>query len=96
MQRFDGFFGGGVFCQGDKITHHDAAGGVIPITQQIFDLLRLILFHFFQDGIRFFFRQTLQQIRHIVVGHLLEDVNKVIQLNSFNEVQEGIGVQFAE
>ncbi len=92
----DRFSGGGIFPQGHEIGHHDAAGGVFGIPEQLLDLLGAFPLHLLQNGVGFFIGKLFQNVGDIVAGHRFQDPDNLIQFALFDEFEEGVLLQFAE
>ena len=96
LDSFNGLAYGQILGQGNEIRHHDTAGGIIVIFEKPLDLFGPLLFHLFQDGVRFFIRQTTDQVGHVIRRHLFQNFNDIFKLQFIGQGDKGVLIQFAE
>ncbi len=67
-----------ILAQGEDLGGHDAAGGVLPVLQQLLDLLRLLRLHQAENLRRQLLWQVLHDVGGVVPRHVLQQFEDLL------------------
>jgi hypothetical protein len=78
LQRRDRFANRQVFVEREDAGVHDAAGGLLPVFEEVLDLLRLAAAHELEHFVRELVRQIVNQRGGIVRGDFLKELGDLL------------------